>query len=423
MSAKIPPSTTTAAAEHAKVSARRDQGKEPSGGEVKNFRERMQKLAREREARREESSVSPGGRSPAKRQAKAAPKSSVSLNKETTDKQPARQSSVSLNKEQAKEAPKSSVSFNKEQVTGHDEERTKGAARSSVSLNKEAAKEPTKGEASTAVSVSVKREEAKSADGLSVSVKREQVKGAAKPAVSVKKEAAENTERGAVSVKKERAQILRGRGEGPPAKTASAEVAAKTEASASEVAAEIKTETTADAEITPAATVAAAHTAQTNATAEANLSPPSSSHHAAATAESRQALLSAVNKVADRISFVAADNNASGGAMRVSIQDAILPSTTLEIQRGADGGLTLTFLTDAGASASVLRAHGDALASHVQTQTGTPISVRLSEPGNADQIVGGGGADTETDAGDGQSRGRDDAEARLESLSPGVSES
>ena len=420
MSAKIPPSTTTAAAEHAKVNARRDQGKEPSGGEVKNFRERMQKLAREREARREESSVSPGGRSPAKRQAKAAPKSSVSLNKETADKQPARQSSVSLNKEQAKEAPKSSVSFNKEQVTGHDEERTKGAARSSVSLNKEAAKEPTKGEASTAVSVSVKREEAKSADGLSVSVKREQVKGAAKPAVSVKKEAADNTERGAVSVKKERAQ--RGRGEGPPAKTASAEVAAKTEASASEVAAEIKTETTADAEITPAATVAA-HTAQTNATAEANLSPPSSSHHAAATAESRQALLSAVNKVADRISFVAADNNTTGGAMRVSIQDAILPSTTLEIQRGADGGLTLTFLTDAGASASVLRAHGDALASHVQTQTGTPISVRLSEPGNADQIVGGGGADDGSDAGDGQSRGRDDAEARLESLSPGVSES
>ena len=420
MSAKMPPSTTTAAAEHAKVSARRDQGKEPSGGEVKKFRERMQKLAREREARREESPVSSGGRSPAKRQAKHAPKSSVSLNKETTDRQPARQSSVSLNKEQAKEAPKSSVSFNKEQVTGHDEERTKGAARSSVSLNKEAAKEPTKGEASTAVSVSVKREEAKSADGLSVSVKREQVKGAAKPAVSVKKEAADNTERGAVSVKKERAQ--RGRGEGPPAKTASAEVAAKTEASASEVAAEIKTETTADAEITPAATVDA-HTAQTNATAEANLSPPSSSHHAAATAESRQALLAAVNKVADRISFVAADNRAGGGAMRVSIQDAILPSTTLEIQRGADGGLTLTFLTDAGASASVLRAHGDALASHVQTQTGTPISVRLSEPGNANQIVGGGGADDGSDAGDGQSRGRDDAEARLESLSPGVSES
>ena len=98
--------------------------------------------------------------------------------------------------------------------------------------------------------------------------------------------------------------------------------------------------------------------------------------------------------------------------MRVSIQDAILPSTTLEIQRGADRGLTLTFLTDAGASASVLRAHGDALASHVQTQTGTPISVRLSEPGNANQIVGGGGADDGSDAGDGQSRGRDDAEAR-----------
>ncbi|MGR4000867.1 MAG: hypothetical protein OD811_03625 [Alphaproteobacteria bacterium] len=144
----------------------------------------------------------------------------------------------------------------------------------------------------------------------------------------------------------------------------------------------------------------------------------------AASAESREALLAAVNKVADRISFVAADASVAGGArggmVRIELQDKVLPSTTLEIQRGNDGVLTLTFVTDAGASSAVLRAHGEALASHVEAQTGTQISVRLLDSGSSAQVVGGvgsgdGGADTNADAGSGQSRGRENTEATLES--------
>ena len=60
----------------------------------------------------------------------------------------------------------------------------------------------------------------------------------------------------------------------------------------------------------------------------------------------------------------------------------------------------LTFLTDAGSSAALLAAHGEALAGFVEAQTGTAVSVRLAESGQPPQtLAGGAGTEAGADAG------------------------
>ena len=138
----------------------------------------------------------------------------------------------------------------------------------------------------------------------------------------------------------------------------------------------------------------------------------------AASAESRAALLGAIAKVSDRISLVptgSGEGASAGGGVRIQLQESVLPGTALDVQRGADGGLVLTFLTDAGSSAALLAAHGEALAGFVEAQTGTAVSVRLAESGQPPQTLAGGtGTEAGADAGGGESRGRSEAEAAAE---------
>ena len=142
---------------------------------------------------------------------------------------------------------------------------------------------------------------------------------------------------------------------------------------------------------------------------------------ASASSEQRAAVISAINQVSDRITAVAqSPTSGAASAVRLELREDLLPGTSLELQRGADGGLTLSFSTTAGVSAGLLRDHAQAMASFVADRTGVAITVRLNESGGQSQtLVGGDGArDSTTGTGgdgrnDGQSRERKETEEEL----------
>ena len=142
---------------------------------------------------------------------------------------------------------------------------------------------------------------------------------------------------------------------------------------------------------------------------------------ASASSEQRAAVISAINQVSDRITAVAqSPTSGAASAVRLELREDLLPGTSLELQRGADGGLTLSFSTTAGVSAGLLRDHAQAMASFVADRTGVAITVRLNESGGQSQtLVGGDGArDSTTGTGgdgrnDGQSRERTETEEEL----------
>ena len=131
-----------------------------------------------------------------------------------------------------------------------------------------------------------------------------------------------------------------------------------------------------------------------------------------ATSEQRAAVISAINQVSDRITAVAqSPTSGAASAVRLELREDVLPGTSLELQRGADGGLTLSFSTTAGVSAGLLRDHAQAMASFVADRTGVAITVRLNESGGQSQTLVGGDSTREGASGTGGD-GRNDGQSR-----------